>query len=173
MKKLLIGLTSLVLATGAFAQGKVSFSNAPTAPVTVNGFTADSSFSVELLSGASVLATTKVLAAGFFQAPGEVTIDGIASGSPADLTVRVFKTDLGSWDAAVAASTVDGSNVAFKSDFSINLGGGGTPPTPAPGLGAAIAAAGGFSEVVVIPEPGVLALGLVGAGAFFMRRRRA
>ncbi len=175
MKKLLIGLTSLVLATGLYAQdGKVAFNNTGggLAPVTVDGFTADNTFSVELVYNDTVLATTGILANGFFQGP-EIEIPGVGGSSEAMLTVRVFKTDLGSWDDAVASALTAGSNVAFIAEgISATTGAITTPPSPAPGLGGAITAAGGFSEVIV-PEPGVLALGLVGAGAFFMRRRRA
>lgn len=173
MKKLLIGFASLLVVTGAMAQGKVTFSNAfPTpAPVSVNGFTPGNDFTVELVHQGTVLSSTAIIAQGVFNA-AEVAIPG-ADANEQTLTLRVFKTDLGSWEAARNASTAAGSNVAFiLEDFTAMTGTAAVPAPPAPTLAGAIAGSAGFQEVV-IPEPGVLALGLVGAGAFFMRRRRA
>lgn len=49
--------------------------------------------------------------------------------------------------------------------FEMKLGGGGTPPEPA----ALMAAAKAWT--VAVPEPSVLALGVLGIGAFLLRRR--
>lgn len=170
MKKLLIGLTSLVLATGAIAQdAKVNFSNAlggAPAPVTVGGFTADNSYTAELVSGGSVLASGALLGSGFFNL-GEVAIPGANGSTEVALTVNVYKTSLGGFSNPALAE-----NDAFTSSFSITPTAPSTPPSPAIGLAGAIGAAG-WSAVPVVPEPSVIALALVGAGALVARRRRA
>lgn len=171
MKKLLIGLTSLVLATGAFAQSKVNFSNAlggAPAPVTVGGFTADNTYTAELVYDGSVVSSGALLGSGFFNL-GEATLAGADGGSAVDLTINVYLTSAGSFAAASADAA---ANTAFTADLSVTPTAPTTPPSPAIGLAGAIGAGSGWSEVV-IPEPSVLALGLIGAGAFIARRRRA
>lgn len=171
MKKLLIGLTSLVLATGAFAQdANVNFSNAlggtPT-PVTADGVTAGADWTAELVVGGATLGSGALLSiggtpTGIFNL-GEVAIPG-NSGTEAEMTINVYKTEFGS----VAGTPVGESY--FTTTFTHTPSAVTTPPTPAAGLAGSIDS---FSLETVVPEPTAIALALVGAGVFAARRRRA
>lgn len=175
MKKLTLTLSAWLVAFMLQAQdGKVAFNNTGggLAPLTVGGFTADNNFTVELVYEGSVIGSTPILANGFFQGP-EVAIPGVGGSTEFMATIRAYNSSVyGSWEEARAASILPGSNIAFiagasqettsQDDLQIALTTGAitTPPSPAPGLGGGIAASGGWAEVV--PEPGVLAFGMLG-----------
>lgn len=55
--------------------------------------------------------------------------------------------------------------VGLGTAFEMKLGGGGSPPEPAALMG------GSRAWTVAVPEPSVLALGVLGIGAFLLRRR--
>ena len=186
MKKAIITLCSLLVAAGAFAQGTVLFQNRVTgtldAPVTVAGgaLATGPQYVAQLLAGPSAAALAPIgsplafrtgAAAGFFTG-GALTVDSIPAQSVGFFQVVAWDTTVGATYAAAVASGLGG--VGQSAVFQ-NKTGGGVPPLPAEILvgganGSPVFAA--FSIPGVIPEPSVLALGVIGGLALLMRRRK-
>lgn len=183
MKKLLTIAACLLASLAAMAQGTVNFSNgtaslvrfASTAdvPAALQGLTAGS-------AGGPALATWHVAlywqsggsfsqlgAAGTFNAGAGRFVAGTrgnASATPGTETFKVvaWSGSAATYEAALASgdsSVYVGSSAAFS-----NATGGGT--TPAQALS-------GFTGLTVapVPEPSIVALGLLGAAALMLRRR--
>jgi len=173
MKKTLIALAALMISVAAYGQGAVVFNNrvgtSVVAPVSrPNGAGAGAGVQAQLfLVGAGGALTpltpattfrTGSAAVEFFVNGVDVTIPTIAPGNPATLRMRA-------WEGA-AGSSYDASLLRGQSnDITVTLGGGTLPPANLVGLT-------GFS-LVVIPEPSTIALGLLGAAALLLRRRKA
>jgi len=120
------------------------------------GLTADSlAPAIDATTGAAI-ATTITGATGYF-AGGSHSVQGIAAGVDAFFQVRVYDKASSSW----ATSLING-----KSD-TITLKLTAPPATPQALVGLKT-----FS-VAPVPEPSVIALGVLGVGAFFMLRRRS
>jgi hypothetical protein len=109
----------------------------------------------------------------------DVTIPGVAAGSPASMQLKAWYNGggtIGSYEAAVSGNAPNGvSSVGTE-----NLGGGTIFPPDLPGTGNP-GVTGGITSFNVtstgvtpppVPEPSTIALGLVGASAFLMRLRR-
>lgn len=184
MKRALLVATGMVLATAVvLGQGNVLFQSKVTNPavnfkiLNPDGTVAEGAgkYTVELwgASGASggslaplmgskagaaseLIRTPLSLTSGYF-AGGSWSVDGIAAGVESRFQVVVFETQYGSYDKQTAGFYGMGGIV--------NLSLTAPPTTP----GALV----GMSDItlVAVPEPSVLALGLLGLGAFMIRRR--
>lgn len=175
MKKLLVAFAAVLVASSAFAQGTISFNNrTPTGDARVtrpDGTGAGAGITAALYSGATMLTPTTTFrtsaAAAFFVNAVEVTVPGVPAGGSAPIRMRAWETAAGSYDAASAA----GSTFLRGESNEITVTGlGGTPagapPIPAPGL----SGLQGFA--LVVPEPSTIALGVLGAAALLLRRRK-
>lgn len=185
MKKLLIAIAFMASAVAAMAQGTVTFQNRDTgndpvidAPIfNVDGTTAlsGSGFLAQLYfapvgsstftaSGDAVIFRTGTRA-GYVDNTVDLTrtLSGIAAGAAAQIQIRAWDASKGStYEAALAA----GGATGFSPTLTVTTGGAGSPP----GLPAALSGLQGFK--LNIPEPTTIALGLLGAGALFLRRRK-
>jgi len=182
MKKLLVTLAAVLVSASAFAQGSLSFSNRTSGgdwkvaldsgvgaggsanPLSVGIFLADASGN--LPTGAALGTTTfraSPAAAQFFVTPiDEIDVTGVAPGSSSQKFVAV-----------ISGTGYTTANVPLV----INPGapaGGGSPPLP-PGelLPADATLLGGTLTVHSIPEPSTIALGVLGAAALLLRRRKS
>jgi len=174
MKKTLAALAALLVTVGTYGQGTLTFNNRviPDVDAKVSnpdgtgvgaGFTAQ----LYIVNGTSLTAITPsttfrtASAAAFYYVndPGVVTVNGVAGGASVTLRMRAFN------GADYASSTIRGES----NDFTIVLGGAGSPPsTPATLIGLQ-----GFSvKNVAVPEPTTIALGVLGLGALLIRRRK-
>lgn len=171
MKKLLIAVAAVLTAAVSYGQGQVNFNNV-FAP---NGAIWDVDLTDVRGPGAGVVAglflasdlTTPLGTTTFFTDAGaehllnpvDITIPGIASGETASFVVRVWSEGFAGFEASR-----DGFGKFGESDAFDNAVGGGLV-TPANTIFE------GFT-LQQIPEPSTIALGLIGAGALLLRRRR-
>jgi hypothetical protein len=167
MKKILCAFGLLTLASfSSFAQGTVLFDN-----VGINqpiylfdggpGAGTDPSARAALFMNGSIIPGSITT---FFSTtdPGAmyvsaivVGIPGVTPGSPANLQV-------GAW---IGGPTFDEATArALSESFSVVTGGAGEPPTLPQEVN--------FRSFSIIPEPSTIALGLLGAGALLLRRRK-
>jgi len=187
MKKLLlVGVVSLVGVSSVSAQGTINFVNRITGtldkPVYLNGVGGT------LLSGANFVAQlyysatdpgpagslTAVLdaaapfrpagaGAGYWNAGADATrvLTGILPNTQVWLQVRAWDSTFGAtYDLAKAAGGLWGDSNVFTA-----IAGGGTPPV-------APANMTGLTSFTLVPEPSTLALGILGAVALLLRRRK-
>jgi hypothetical protein len=175
MKKSVLAIICAIATTaGAMAQGTVTFANiggGVNAPVTVaaTGAAVGTDFMAQLYAGASASSLAAVgspvafVGNGFFTG-GTVTVPTVAPGATGSFQVRAWRSaDGASYDAAVAAAGVVGQSGTFP----VATGGAGQPPGPPASLTGLTA-----FTVAPIPEPTTIALGLIGAAALFLRRRK-
>ena len=181
MKKL-IAIAAVVVATiAAQAQGTINFANrgafaangTDAKVLGVSGAPLDGAgFMAQLYVGASASSLAAVgspvpfrtgAAAGFVSASTVTT--GLAGGAAASVAMRA-------WDASTGANYDAATTRGSSAVLSVVLGGGGSPPAVPVDLaglaGFSLAGAGPAN----IPEPSTVALGLIGAGALFLRRRK-
>jgi hypothetical protein len=195
MKKTTIAILSLLLVsvTTTFGQGTIAFNNrlssASFAIVTMADGTTrldGAGYSAQLWlvgAGGSLTAVGNPTpfrtgaAAGAFVAIDPLTVPGVAAGATASFVVRAWANGGGTYatyDAAVAGAQPYGDSAPFTS---LALGGG-NPPNPAPNIVGNTLPDGspdvahnlqGFS---LVPEPSTIALGVIGAVALLLRRRK-
>jgi hypothetical protein len=194
MKKLILVAALTAIGVGAYAQGTVVFSNRASF---VGGTTAENAITKKedgtRLSGTDWVAQLYWApgagaaegslqavgspvpfatggAAGFLATSPTVTLPGAAVGSTVTVQVRAWNVAAGAtFEAASGNFALPG--VVGKSAL-ITVSGLGGPNPPGPDiLPANITGLRGF-QVVPVPEPSVIALGLVGAGLLFLRRRK-
>jgi len=186
-KTLLVCALSLMAAVGSYAQSTVAFANDASSLIrlpgsaTAAGVPIGSSYQVELMyapSGTSAgefdaIAVRLGAAVSFNPTPGRFNGGGRTAptatpGSAGLYQVRAWETAFGSSYAAVFNG---GQGNAGKSGILTIVGG--NPLTTPPGSATSLVSAGftGFN-VAPVPEPSAIALGLVGAGALLMLRRR-
>jgi len=132
------------------------------APITDEG-------SPNLAFVASATFRTTTTTAGFFIAPTAAqNVPGTTAGASGTFQLRAWDNRGGTvstWAAAMADPTIArGSSALFTPSFP--LGGLTSPPTTPPGL------QGLTSFNLVVPEPGVIALSVLGLGALLLRRRK-
>jgi len=192
MKKLLIVGLLMIASASAFAQGTVNFNN--------NGLLAGNPDSIKVFYDEASKGQPLTVAFGtyvaqlYYGAPGSPesalkavgspasnfraatttlpgtwsggtrTLDGFAELAAVSLQVRVWNTADGS-DYGAAFAKNNGLFTGKSSIFSYTVPAAGSPP-------AAYLMTGfqGFS--VAVPEPSVIVLGILGAGAFLLRRRK-
>jgi hypothetical protein len=209
MKKILIGLGTVVCAVSVFAQGQIAFNTrvlgtlvvpvyglqvgnpleglqgqspagVPAGTVAYTGpLLSGTGYSAQLFGGAlgtaddalrpmSPATTFRTQAAllGFVVTPATAaTLDGVAVGSSARIQMRAWDNRGGtvtSWDQVLLDPSIPrGYSLAFDS---APLGGGPTPPPNLIGLTS--------FNLFQVPEPSVIALGVLGVGALLLFRRR-
>lgn len=200
MKKALLTLAAVAMASPAFAQGTINFfnnnltgasgtyragifrDNAPADPNDVKGDStigAGAGYTVGLFLASDVnfanpLATTTFRTTTaqevFIANVPDVPVPGTAPGSTANLVVAAWNTSAGSF---LAAKNGAGNEWGMESFTSRGLGGPNPDPTqpaiPSPDLGPGFTA---FEMNVNVPEPTTVALGVLGVGALFLRRRK-
>lgn len=93
---------------------------------------------------------------------GAQTVAGIGAGTVVNVVLRAWDTASGSYEQALLTGTSGQSQV-----FQITLGGG-SPPLASQNVNA-------FSNftLTTVPEPSVIALAILGAGALYFRRKKA
>jgi len=178
MKKLLIALAAAFIAVASYGQGQVVFANkvgtTVDAPVTVAGSNPTvgpgPAWSAQLFLAGANNSLTALGTPTTFRAAGTggaavadrywvtQTVDvPVAAGSDANFVVRAWQTSFGSYDAAVNAR-------GASDQFTANVGGGTLPPSNLTTLKA--------FQVTIVPEPSIIALGVLGASALLLRRRK-
>jgi hypothetical protein len=179
MKKLLIALAAVMITAATYGQGQVVFVNRVTgvfdAPVTIAGVTPPTGpgegWSAQLyLQGAGGALTPLTPASTFRPAgtgagaissqywlPQTVDVPGVAPGANATFVVRAWQTSLGTYDQAI-------NGRGESQPFTVAVGGQTLPPANLTTLQA--------FTVTIIPEPSVIALGVLGAAALLLRRRK-
>jgi len=185
MKKVILTLSSILVAIGAYAQGTVNFSarevGSYDAPVFIGtiagGVKAEgAAYLAQLYAGPSDTSLAAIGAALPFRTGAGVgywtkearTIPTVAPGADAKIQVVAWAVAAGAtYEAALAA----GGAIGKSAILTIKTGGDGQPPSlPANLVGlASFAIAGGAP---VIPEPSILALGALGGLALLLRRRK-
>lgn len=178
---------SLLVSTSAFGQGTVAFGNSNTSLVTAEvggpsvptglnsgyggllvalfwGVQGSSADALVQIGGTASIAPL----AGRFSGGQRTTGVETAPGATATFQVRAWSADLGATYAAALASGSTGW-IGTSALFNSATGGAGTPASPAVPLSATVP---GFA-VTLVPEPSVIALALLGAGALFFRRKKA
>jgi hypothetical protein len=183
MKKILLTLATLGLATSIYAQGTVSFNNfvGATGLVQIDGVTAPvgTQITVQLLYGPagtpngsltawpSVFTTTLAQAGKFYDAASKA-LPGVALGADASLAVQGWT---GSW-ASMAEAMANDAKVGLTGSFTNPTGGAGTPPGVAKNLTGWVSDNPLNLVAAVVPEPSTFALlGLGALGMMIFRRK--
>jgi hypothetical protein len=186
MKKLAILAACLLTSLAAVAaDGTVNFNNYVASGTIVNAPVLDATgaklgggYLVQLWAGPvggalaavgdAVPFRTQTAGLGTF-AGGTRTIGGVTAGADAVIEVRAWRVAAGADYAAALASTDPNpaGNYGFSPQLTIKTGNVGEPPS----LPADLVGLKGFN-LIAVPEPSIIALGLVGAGALLLRRRK-
>lgn len=182
MKKAIIASLALASAATAFGQGQIKVDSligagVVTIEAAAGGILGAGSAQVYRFDaaapggvGAAVGAVAPITSNGRFKLADAVTIDGKAAGQTLGLIVRA-------WDGADwAASVKSGQSGTSASWTSKPLGGvdpgGNLVITPKLDGFATFKVAAAGPPVIVVPEPSTIALGILGAAALVLRRRK-
>ena len=171
MKKLVALLACTVIATSAFAQGTVNFTNLkPTKQILTDAAGAKLEGAwAQLYAGK---AADNLSAVGSPVALYEGKKAGYFSGGSVDVGFNgagFFQVK--GWkgaDTYEAAAATNGAEVGMSNVIGLTPGDSTASP---PGLPADLAGLEAFS-LTVVPEPGTIALAVLGLAAFFVRRRK-
>ena len=171
MKKLVALLACTVIATSAFAQGTVNFTNLkPTKQILTDAAGAKLEGAwAQLYAGK---AADNLSAVGSPVALYEGKKAGYFSGGSVDVGFNgagFFQVK--AWKGAnsfEAASATNGAEIGMSNVIGLTPGDSTASP---PGLPADLAGLEAFS-LTVVPEPGTIALAVLGLAAFFFRRRK-
>jgi hypothetical protein len=177
MKKLFVAIAAVLVSASAFAQlaPGVQFNNRITgivdAPITrPDGTGAGAGVTAELvmISGGnttvltpSTTFRTTSAAAAFYLTSVDVPIPGGTAGQQVQLAVRAYETAAGSYANASGGTT---HLFGQSAPITVTLN---DPALP----GATLAGLQGF-QLQVVPEPSTIALGILGAAALLLRRRK-
>jgi hypothetical protein len=179
MKKLFVILACAMAAVSTYAQGTVNFTTPIPGSVDIkvsdpnNVLLSGTDYTAQLWGGPAnspesalqpLTPTTNFrtgAGAGYVVPAGAVVVPGVPGGQTATLQLRVFRgTD---WNTSLER----GSSALFQ------VGPLGDPTTSPPGLPVDPTAFGTATfQTVIIPEPTTIALGLLGAAALLLRRRK-
>jgi len=187
MKKLTLIAASLIAALNIYAQGDVIFDNFGGGVVRNNRTGADVTVGdgvvVQLYASMTANGTfapvpnsvfqVGVIGDGFFDG-GVVRIPSsiIGAGGAAFMEVRAWESAYGAtYEEAIAAAAMGGRPALRGISNRFTVGATGNPNASPPGTPVPLSdLVPGFS--VNVPEPSVIALGLIGAGALLVLRRR-
>jgi hypothetical protein len=201
MKKALLTLAAVAMASSAFAQGTITFFNnniinPSTGALYRAGIFQDNNAAVfgdpkgdsTIGAGAGITAglflasdPTVALATVTFRTTSaqevfaitqDVTVPGIAPNSSANLLVRAWSTAAGSFLAAKNDSGINNWQYGEQAFASKALGGTNPNPPPPSFFTPDMAPFTGFEMETTIPEPSTFALGALGIGALLLRRRK-
>jgi len=194
MKKALITFVSMVATLSAMAQGTLNFANggagvnAPVSDINGSPLLSGAGFTAQLFAGTTGTAWDSLTglatapfatgaSAGYFFG-GSAAVPGVAAGSSAAYQVRVWNSStFATWALAWAAyqagnptahvgvSGWNGVGLPTSTLASSNLGGGAVTPPNLTQLSA-------FQLYQAVPEPSTIALGILGAAALLLRRRK-
>lgn len=189
MKKLLLTAAAVFVTLSIYAQGTVNFQNsastrvmnqltgAPVAPadgIRVALFWAplsDPNNFTQLQTSSGVGSPV----AGQFFGGNRTTGNETMPGADARFIVRAWELAYGTTYEAAANAPAMGGRPALRAEspvFVLSTGGGGNPPgAPAP-LTGATGQPGFTGFTLIVPEPSIIALGLIGAGSLLLFRRR-
>jgi hypothetical protein len=188
MKKLLLTAAAIAASLNLYAQGTVTFQNS-TATLVQNGLTglpvaeadgiramlywapASDANNFTPISGATVVGKAGALTvAGRFSGGTATTGAATAPGAGAWFQVKAWELAYGTTYEIASAAPASGGRQALRGESNkfLTSSTGNPPLTPAVNL--ATSGLQGFT--VVVPEPSVIALGLIGAGALLALRRR-
>jgi hypothetical protein len=185
MKKLIIAVAAVLVTAASYGQatpvGEIFFAtrntgiglNAPVFLVPDGTKGPGTTYSAQLGLFANGTFTPIASSLTTFQAPGAggaaildryvapVTAQVGSQGQAVTVRMRAWETSRGSFDAAKTA----GIGFGESGDINLTLGGGTLPPADLP------SSFTGFN-VTAIPEPSTIALGILGAAALLIRRRK-
>lgn len=180
----------MVASLNLYAQGTVAFQNASSSLV-LNGRTSTSVVAADgIVAGLYWAPTTDANnlrmigaitdvgrisgnpVAGRFLGGTRTTGTETAGGAQAWFQVRAWESAYGAtYEAAVAAPAQNG-RLALRGESNKFLVTTGNPNATPPGTATRLDTSGLLGFTVVVPEPSVIALGLLGAGALLLLRRR-
>jgi hypothetical protein len=202
MKKALLTLAAVAMASPAFAQGTITFFNNniinaagqtyragifqdnnaavfgdPKGDSTIGagaGITAGLFLASDLNTALATVTFRTTTAQEVFAITQDVTVPGIAPNSTANLVVRAWSTAAGSYAAAAADSGANNWQYGSQAFTSKALGGTNPNPPPPSFFTPDMAPFTGFEmdTNVIVPEPSTIALGALGIGALLIRRRK-
>jgi len=181
MKTLITTVVCSMATVAAFGQGTFAFASSPggatdnTISIKSSGAPADSPYQAEVAAGVGTTLSSLTLypasitpvTGGYVFGP-TFALTGVAAGSTVAFDILVWNPADGSTYAAAVAkggpTTIFGSSGVIQGYVT---GGVGSPPSIAPNP-----AFGPFSIAATVPEPTTFALGAMGLGALFLRRRK-
>jgi len=194
MKKALLALAAVAMAASTFAQGTIDFMNrnipgangGPSYNVPIWSFGKVGTEGAGFLPGGvtvglfeangttplvtSLLRSDTALNAAFFATSTQTATTSSGAGTTPQLIVRAWQTSGGSFNGAKAAGLQWGEWTFTPQPLGGTPAGGGLPvPTPGMTGWGPGPDAGGFQ---LTPEPSTIALGVLGIGALFLRRRK-
>jgi hypothetical protein len=182
MKKIATLVVTLLAAVSTYAQGTVNFANAGAginAAVhidTIGGALAGAGYMAQLLvdtGGGSFTAVGSAAnfigagAPGYFNG-GVITVGQVAPGANGTFQAFAWDSSTGvtTYAAALASWTAGLIHAGYSGAVTIATGGAGSPPSAPAGL------TGLQPWTVTVPEPSTIALGVLGAAALLLRRRK-
>jgi hypothetical protein len=184
MKKLLLTAAMVLVSLSGYAQGNVLFANTPTTRVTDSGVNVPGTANVlaalywaplsnpdsfTQLGATARVGETGVQPSGVFNGGERLTGPATAGGAQARFQVRVWEAAYGStYEAARSAPAQNGRTTKYGESNIIQIQTGDPMAVP-PGTPASLT---GMQGIALVPEPSVIALGVIGAGALLLLRRR-
>jgi len=189
MKKLLITAAALLITASTYAQGVLNLANnAATAISDVDGTAVAGADGIRValywaplsdpnnFTALGANATVGVPVAGTFSSGARTTGPETAPGAEARFQVRAWELAYGAtYEAALGNTTQMGGRLAKVGNSDIFQIATGNPPlVPAAGLPPTVTRPAGMNpfQLYIVPEPSVVALGIMGVGALLLLRRR-
>lgn len=191
MKKLLLTAAAIAASLNLYAQGTVTFQN-NNSTLVMNSLTGSAVAEADGIRAMLYWAPqsdannfTPISAAVVVGKAGALTVPGRYSGGTATtgaatapgagawFQVKAWELAYGTTYEIASAAPASGGRQALRGESNKFLTTGtGNPTTQPPGTPVNLATSGVQGFTVVVPEPSVIALGLIGAGALLALRRR-